>query len=249
MESKYRIASLLLSGSFLLTSCGIPTAFEGQRIPRTEWTVGPDGKKSAAPFAPNADQAPSDVEAARLSMEKHLNAILLHNHPDAATLKKEAQALYNFVTEAFSTGELVGTWTSDFKEKAQSLVDNSPTMTALYEDDAPLHATLELMLFDSITMTSAGGKVRGVVPLSAVTIRDDKATIRTHRINWHRSDDDGKTWYEIEHPQFGFPDYHFTKQGGEWKIDVSAQYKAMASEMKSSHSALLDSKAKKPAGT
>ena len=158
----------VLLGAFLMTGC-VPTAFEGQQIPRTEWTTGPDGKKIPVTLGVSRTQ-PSEVEIVRSTVQNHLDAVL------------------------------------------------SPV-------DEPATAVEEDLIANSLISSVDNRHLRAKVPLSAVTIRGNRATVDGTKILWESRSEGKDSW---ERPAadtlllVSFK-YHLVNVSGSWEIDMERQ--------------------------
>lgn len=218
-----RIASvtILLASAVLLTGC-VPTAFEGQEIPRTEWTLGPDGKKSPKPIVPNADTSPSEVEVVRSTLQAHMDQLLNPEGEKDSQLAKESKVLVELALEAQEQQILGDQMPEDFEAKMRKAVsEDKSLMTHYHVGDASVAQIAEPLIW-AAAIHQGNGKIRTHVPLSAVTIRGDKATVTGSKFMWDFHVN-GK-WERSTSRISEFPTFYLVQRDGTWKIDVVEQH-------------------------
>lgn len=196
-----------------LSGCGaLPTPFE-QNVPQTQWTVDKDGNKVKVQTDANTAQTtPQQVQEAG---EKFYDGLLNEDNRDEIEKVSELAASFG------SDGKVPETKEEKAKQlkTIREIQDAWPSafehihMEDMKDDD-------EMLLTGALYLVAvfSSGSMEAEVPLKAITVKNDKATIDEQDVTMRYTSGDKKG--EVIDLEAGDDEViPFIKIDGEWKVD------------------------------
>lgn len=205
--------SALAAIAISLSGCGaLPTPFE-QDVPQTQWTVDKDGNKvKVQTGASEAKTTPQQVQEAG---EKFYDGLLNEDNRDEIEKGTELLAAFDTEGKAPETKEEKAKQLKAIREVQDvwpSMFDHVHMEGMKDDDEAFLTGALYLVAIFS------NGTMEAEVPLKAITVKNDKATIDERDIIMRYSSGDQKGKI-IEQEAEESDLVSLIKVDGEWKVD------------------------------